>query len=253
MQLLIPMAGAGQRFRDVGYDLPKPLLDIDGQPMITRVVSELPSSSKQVFVVHSQHVAEHQIDKLLQKRFPECTVIAAPGLTQGQACSVQLGIPALDVNEDVLIAACDNTHVFDKQTFQQLTLDPCVDAIIWTYRREPRVLVRPQWYGWVGVDHGGRATEISVKKPISTNLLNDHVISGTFWFRSAHLLDATLSQLISKNIRVNNEFYLDSALGQLVEAGRCVRVFEVDKYIGWGTPDDYQDYQVWSRYVRRAS
>ncbi len=250
MQILIPMAGAGQRFRDAGFELPKPLLGIDGQPMIARVVADLPAASKLVFVVHGQHIAEHRIDRQLLDRFPASEIVIAPELTQGQACTVQLGLPRLIPDEDVLVAACDNTHLYDERNFQQLTSDRSVDAVIWTYRREPRVLVNPNWYGWVSADEAGQVRQVSVKKPISQSPLNDHVISGTFWFRSAALLGKSIGQLISANVRVNNEFYLDSALSLMVESGNRVRVFEVDKYIGWGTPDDYNDYHLWSKYVR---
>jgi hypothetical protein len=77
------------------------------------------------------------------------------------------------------------------------------------------------------------------------------VVSGTFWFRTAGLMQRGIEQLIAENIRVNNEFYLDSVPDLLVQHGRDVRVFEVEKYIGWGTPADYVDYHRWSNYVQR--
>ncbi len=253
MQILIPMAGAGQRFKDVGYSLPKPLLEVDGVPMIVRVVDDLPPASRLVFVVNRDHVTENRIDEALTSRFPGCHIVIAPGLTQGQACSVQLGIEKLNPAEDVLVAACDNTHVFHQAAFDRLLQLADVDAIIWTYRREPRVLVNPHWYGWVGVDRDNHVTQVSVKRPISDKPLQDHVVSGTFWFRSAKLLNEAIEQLIRANIRVNNEFYLDSVPPLLIAQGKGVRAFEVDKYIGWGTPDDYQDYHLWSNYVRKWS
>lgn len=251
MQIIIPMAGAGQRFRDAGFTLPKPLIDVDGVPMIVRVVQDLPSADRIVFVVNGDHVRDNQIDEVLLDHFPGSAIVIAPGLTEGQACSVQLGIPQLDADDDVLVAACDNTHLFNEFAHAEWTRNPSVDALIWTYRREPRVLVNPHWYGWVAADADCRVSRVSVKKPLSTDLLNDHVVSGTFWFRSARLLNDTINGLIRSNTRVNNEFYMDSAMNVLTEAGRDVRAFEVDKYIGWGTPDDYKDYHLWSKYVRK--
>ena len=85
------MAGAGQRFKDVGYSLPKPLLEVDGVPMIVRVVHDLPTATRLVFVVNRDHVTDNRIDEALTSRFPGCHIVIAPGLTQGQDCSVQLG------------------------------------------------------------------------------------------------------------------------------------------------------------------
>lgn len=251
MQILIPMAGSGQRFRDAGYTLPKPMLEVDGVPMIVRVVEDLPAASHIVFVVNGEHVRDFQIDQQLREYFPSARIVTAPGLTQGQACSVRLGIDTLDPADSVLVAACDNTHVFDSKAFGRMASDPANDAIIWTYRGEPRVLVNPNWYGWVSADADGRVQRVSVKRPISDAPLNDHVVTGTFWFRSADLLKNSIDLLVKSNIRINNEFYLDSVPSLLIEQGRGVKVFEIEKYIGWGTPADYVDYHRWSEYVQR--
>ena len=41
MNVLIPMAGAGSRFAQQGYSFPKPLIDVNGKPMIEIVVDNL--------------------------------------------------------------------------------------------------------------------------------------------------------------------------------------------------------------------
>jgi NDP-sugar pyrophosphorylase family protein len=248
MQVVIPMAGLGQRFRDQGYALPKPLIPVDGVPMVMRVVRDLPPARQVVFVVHPDHVEHYGVDRVLRRYLSGCEVVRTPGLTAGQACSVRLATDVLQDDEDVCVAACDNTHIYDQKAFQGL-VSAGPDCIVWTYRREPRVLVHPEWYGWVRVQ-GDRVREISVKRPISDHLLDDHVVSGTFWFRSVRLMAAGIDSVIASGQRVNNEVYLDSVANALTQRGYDVRVFEVDKYIGWGTPADLEDYHLWSRYIR---
>lgn len=246
MQLVVPMAGLGKRFADAGYTLPKPLIPVAGVPMVVRVVRDLPPASRIVFVCHPDHVAHHHVDEVLRSHFPGCAVVVAPGLTEGQACSVRLAVPHLDPGEGVLVAACDNTHVYDATEFRRLAAGS--DAVIWTYRGEPRVLANPHWYGWVEAGPDRRASRVSVKVPISATPLRDRVISGTFWFRSAGMLRDGIDELVALNRRVNNEFYLDAVLGLQVERGRRVFAFDVDKYIGWGTPDDLEDFERWKGY-----
>jgi NDP-sugar pyrophosphorylase family protein len=113
--------------------------------------------------------------------------------------------------------------------------------------------VRPQWYGWVDADADGRVRRVSVKKPISDNPLADAVVSGTFWFRSAGDMMERIRELVRLDRRVNNEFYLDSVPELLIRDGQDVRLFEVDKYIGWGTPDDVEDYHRWHDYITRQA
>ena len=256
MQLVVPMAGAGRRFSDAGYALPKPLIPVSGVPMVVRAVQDLPPVDLAIFVCHSDHVAKHKIDQQLRGHFPNCEVVVAPGLTAGQACSVRLAGTHLDPDQPVLVAACDNTHLYDHDRWQRLTSDPKIDCLVWTYRRDTRVLVRPQAYGWVRADSAGRVLDISVKRPLSGTPLDDHVVSGCFWFRTARLMLDGIDRLVANNDRVNNEFYLDSVPNMLLADSRRVAVFEVDKYIGWGTPEDLEDYLRWQRYfdtVARAA
>jgi NDP-sugar pyrophosphorylase family protein len=246
LQLVIPMAGLGKRFADAGYTLPKPLIPVGGLPMVVRVVRHLPPAERVVFVAHPEHAAKHPLADLLREHVPGARLVVAPGLTDGQACSVRLAADHLDPARPVLVAACDNLHVYDPARFREAT-EAGFDALVWTFRRDPRVLVNPKAYGWVKTD-GERATGVSVKVPISDTPMSDHAVTGTFWFRTAARLIGGIDRLVAANRRVNSEFYLDSVPGLLAESGQRVGVFEADKYIGWGTPDDFEDYLRWERH-----
>jgi len=253
MQIIIPMAGLGKRFSDAGYSVPKPLVPIDGVPMIVRVLDDLPPASRIICVVHPKHVADYGIDKLLQDAIPNCHIVVTPGLTEGQACTVRLAADKLLPGESVLVAACDNTHDFDCLKWAKLVDEPDLECVVWTYRGEPRVLAHPEWFGWVSTLNDGLIKRISVKKPISAAPIQDHVVSGTFWFHDSKRMVDRIDELVASNLRVNNEFYMDSIPNLIVDAGLKSRVFEVDKYIGWGSPEDLNDYLRWSAYFRKVN
>lgn len=247
MQIVVPMAGAGQRFVDAGYQTPKPLIEVSGLPMVVRAVRDLPAADRSVFIVQREHVERHRIDAELARYLPESRVVVAPGLTEGQACSVALAAEQLDPEDGVIVGACDNTHVYDRDRLAALTRRSDLDCLVWTYRGEPRVAAKPQQYGWVKL-RGGEVEAVSCKVPISDRPLEDHVVSGFFWFRTARLMLDGIADLVASNLRVNNEFYMDTVPNVLLRDGRRVEVFEVDKYIGWGTPADLRDYQLWEGY-----
>lgn len=251
MQIIVPMAGLGQRFVDAGYDVPKPLISVGGLPMVVRVVNDLPAADRIVFIVHPAHEERYQIGKSLRNYFPSCRVIVTPGLTDGQACTVRLAESEVDLDDDVLVAACDATHLYDENRFDEMRQDAAVECLIWTYRGEPRVLEKPNAYGWVRTAANGvDVHEVSCKRPISGNLLKDPVVSGFFWFRRARTMFRAIDQLVAEDRRVNGEFYLDVVPNLLIESGRRVAQFQVEKYIGWGTPHDLEDYQRWQNYFR---
>jgi NDP-sugar pyrophosphorylase family protein len=249
MQLVVPMAGLGERFRSAGFALPKPLVPVDGVPMVVRAVWECPPAHHLVFVVCADHVRQFQIDDVLRQYFPECRLVTTPVVTPGQACTVRLAVDELDPHEAVLVAACDNSHLYDADALERVTSDENFDCLIWTYRHDSRVLRRPEAHGWVRTRGNTTHVEhVSCKRPLSTTPMEDHAITGCFWFRNAGQMLAAIDAQVATTERVGNEFYLDETPNVLLRQGANVGVFEVDKYIGWGTPDDLEDYERWGRY-----
>lgn len=249
MQLVVPMAGLGQRFSSAGYELPKPLIPVDDVPMVVRAVWDYPATTRLVFVVHAEHVRRFQIDEVLKQYFPHCRIVVTPTVTQGQACTVRLAGDELEPNDSVLVAACDNSHLYDADQFERRTRDDRFDCLIWTYRHDSRVLRRPEAHGWVQTRGNSTDVErVSCKLPLSSSSMDDHAISGCFWFRSARQMLAAIDSQVAEAQRVGNEFYLDVTPNVLLRQGARVGVFEVEKYIGWGTPDDLEDYERWGRY-----
>ena len=92
---------------------------------------------------------------------------------------------------------------------------------------------------------------VSCKVPISASPLGDHAITGCFSFRSAGRMIQYIDRMVAQNVRVRGEFYLDTLPNLLVADGLRAEVFEVEKYIGWGTPADLHDFQAWERYFAR--
>lgn len=243
MQILIPMAGQGSRFAKEGYTLPKPLILVDEKPMIQQVVEYLPEGDRHIFVLREEHVKELGIDKSIAEIFPGCETVIDPDPI-GQATSCMAAKDLLDPEDSLLIGACDNGQLWDKQKWQNL-LDSDLDAVLFTFRHNATVSWNPKAYGWVALDENGAFDHMSVKVPISENPLKDHAVVGTFWFRKAqYFLDAT-EAMVKADDKINGEFYVDKVFDHCKALGQKVGVFEVDKYICWGTPNDLKTYNYW--------
>jgi len=251
MTVLIPMAGAGKRFYDEGYLQPKPLIEVSGKPMIIKAVEALPGGEDYIFICRKEHLEENQIDKLLKDTFPNTNVIAIDYLTEGQASTCMLAHNNVPLGNQLLIGPCDNGMTWDYEKFQQQIEDESVDALIWTFRNNSTVQRNPKMYGWIVVDENENAKKVSCKVPISDDPVNDHAIIGTFWFRKAEDFFFYANKMISKNRRINNEFYVDEVMNELIEDGKKVKVFEVNKYICWGTPNDLRTYNYWEDYFKK--
>lgn len=257
MNIIIPMAGAGQRFANHGYSVSKPaILTTDrrtGQniPMVVCATRDLPGidekGSNITYIDRTLH-KEGGIEDAIKAYYPKANFITISELTEGQACTCLLAKNVINTTESLLIAGCDNGMVIDQQKFSQMTKE--CDVLAFTYRHNQAVLKNPDAYGWLSVEaeNSSKITGISVKKAISETPLDDHAIVATFWFKHGCDYVRAAEKMIAENDRVNNEFYVDQVLKHCLDLGMDARVFEIKRYIGWGTPKDYEEYQATIQY-----
>jgi dTDP-glucose pyrophosphorylase len=245
MNLLIPMAGGGSRFAEKFFSLPKPLIPVDGMPMVIQAIRCMPEARKQIFIAQREHEVRFNFKVVLESFLSCSNWIYSDGLTQGQAETCLLAKTLINNEDSLFIGACDNGMIYNYEAFNELSM--IADAIVFTFRNSAAVAAKPQAYGWVVAD-GNQARSVSVKVPISQYPVKDPAIVGAFWFRHGKDFVAAAESMIDQNRRVNNEFYVDECINDLIQAGADVRIFDIEHYIGWGTPEDYYTYQYWSSF-----
>lgn len=247
--LILPMAGAGSRFSIKGYHNPKPLLDVNGSPMIVQAVKCLPETTNKIFICLEEHLQKYNIQETLENNFDKTQIFGIHEITQGQACTCEIGINKNKFNceKPILISACDNGVYYDKEKYQKMVDDESIDVIVWTFRNNPTSKNNPNMYAWLETDENDYIINVSCKKFDNTkhNLKTSHVIIGTMFFRKAKYFIDGLNKNYNENIRSNGEFYVDDIINQNIKDNLNVKVFEVDNYICWGTPDDYETYLYW--------
>ena len=248
---LIPMAGAGKRFSDEGYTLPKPLIDVNGKPMIIEACQSLPQADLWIFVIREEHQSQFPLKETLLKEFPNSKFISIDYLTEGQATTASLAKDLIPENSELFIGPCDNGMTWNELEWKKIMNDAQVDACIWTFRNNATVKRNPKMYGWVKTE-GNNAISVSCKIPISDNPVQDHAIVGSFYFKKAKDFFNAYEVMFSKNRRINNEFYIDELMNELIEKKQKVKVFEIDHYLCYGTPNDLKTYEYWKHFFQIA-
>lgn len=256
-KVLIPMAGAGQRFADAGYRIHKPAIPTidrwDGteKPMVVCATKDLPGVTKDgsnvIYVDRTFH-REDGVEDAIKAYYPQAQFITVEKLTEGQACTCMLAESYLDPEEPLLIAGCDNGMDIDRQAFEDTAKD--CDCIVFTYRHNEAVLQNPNAYGWMITDAQGNVTGTSIKKAISDTPMEDPAVVATFWFRKAKVFLEATAKMIRENDRVNGEFYVDQTVKHVLDLGYRAKIFDIDRYVGWGTPADYEGYQKTYAYFK---
>lgn len=251
--LILPMAGRGSRFSEEGYKLPKPLIEVDGNPMVISAVDCLPKSDNIIFICLDEHIVNYNIDNILKNYYKNCSIVPINEITQGQACTCEIGINKSNLNLEnpIVISACDNGVYYDSSEYEKMLNDDNIDIIVWTFRNNQSSKNNPNAYAWLDVDENGMIKHVSCKKFIYDDPLKTHAIIGTMFFRKGKYFIEGLQKNYNELITTNNEFYVDDVLNQNINSGLKVKVFEVKNYICWGTPDDYKTYNYWKNYFTK--
>jgi dTDP-glucose pyrophosphorylase len=225
INILIPMAGEGRRFKEAGYNLPKPLVNVAGIPMIQRVIENIGIKGRYIFIVQKQHYTEYNLKSLLDSLAPNNVVIKIDNITQGAACSVLLAKELINTDSPLLIANSD--QYVEWNPFEFINLASKHDGGILTFND-----TSPKW-SYVKTTVDRIAIEVAEKNPISNN-----ATVGIYYWTQGKDYVKYAEEMISKNIRTNNEFYVCPVYNQAIQDGKSVVTYPVNKMWGLGTPED---------------
>lgn len=227
LDILIPMAGRGQRFQDAGYNVPKPLVPVFGIPMIIRAIRDLDVSGNFIFVVSEEHA--ELLSPLLLSHYPSCKIAVQPsGKRDGAACSALLARDFINPDHSLLIANCDqairwnpNETLYRWQSLFDggiLTFKADGDKK-WSYARVNDALVQ----------------EVAEKQPIS-----DRATCGVYWWSRAGDFISSAERMIASGKRVNGEFYIAPTFNEMIADGKRIGHEPAEAMHGIGTPEDLE-------------
>lgn len=242
--IVVPMAGLGQRFKNEGFIEPKPLIQVSGKPMIQQVLEHTPQSNRVVFVTRTEIGNLDFLKNACEKTNRECQIKYLTDVTEGQAISTLNGLENIPDSESVLVTACDNIAFFNEEKLEKLIKDSNIDVIVFGFSGHSHAIQNPHMYGWIKHNNQNRILSISVKKPLDSPQ-TDPIIIGSFIFKRAGDLNNSIRNLQKRNGRINGEFYLDSCIEDAIELGLNCFYFSIDHYLSWGTPSDLYTFKYW--------
>lgn len=234
-------SGAGQRFKDAGYDVPKPALPLSSRPVVEHALAGLPGD--ETVLVTRRDLADHGAVAGLADRIG-ARLVSLPGLTEGQAVSALRGLEAVSSDVPVTVGACDALPSVGQDAVEAALATAGTDGlIVWLARPYHAAGRRPEQYGWAAVDARGLVTDTWLKaRPADPGA---GVMIGTFTFGSRDGGRRHIEALIADDERINGEFYLDSLVRRVAAAGQPVVGLVVDGFSSVGTPAEYEALRYW--------
>lgn len=240
MNIVIPMAGRGSRFADVGYSIPKPLIDVRGRPMYAWAMDSLPLTlaRRVIFICLAEHLRERSLAEDIRARYAalDPIVISLEHVTAGQACTVLVAREHIDTDEPLIIYNAD-TYCRNGLEASLSNLPPDVDGVVGVFEAPGG-----KW-SFARTDGAGRILETAEKRRIS-----NWATTGMYYFRRGKDFVRHAEAMVAANERESGEFYVAPVYNRLISAGANI-IIDVAKEV-WvlGTPEDLADFEA--RYPR---
>ena len=231
MNVLIPMAGAGKRFVDAGYIFPKPLIEIRNKPMIQWVIESLNINANYIFIIQKEHQKKYNIKSVLNILKPNCKIIELDGITEGAACTTLLAKKYINNSDPLIIANSDQYINWNSSEALYDFNSKNLDGAILTFEA-----IHPKW-SYAKCDENGFVSKVAEKKVISKN-----ATVGVYYWKHGSDYVASAENMIKKNIRVNNEFYVCPVYNEFLKKNKKIKIHNINEMWGIGTPEDLQNF-----------
>lgn len=234
MLLIIPMAGRGSRFSNVGYTTPKPLIEVAGKPMIYHAFKSVSQVNyrKVVFIALEEHEKQYQVHNLLKKEvINDFELILLDGVTEGQLCTVLKASPFFKEDEGLLIAASDS---YIKSNIAEELKTSKADGII-------SVIDLPgEKWSFAKTNELGQVIQVAEKERISNN-----ASTGIYYFSNTLNFQEEAQKMISNKETTRGEYYVMPLYNKLIQNGKTILLSHAQEMWDMGTPEAKQNFETY--------
>lgn len=219
LKIVIPLAGSSELFSNAGYIYPKPLIDVNGIPMIQlliETIGELPPSFQFVFIIKADDALKYHLDNTLKLLAPNCNIIKLKKDTQGGLCSVLMAIDHISPDDSLIILNGDQIIDNDFNTILNYWQENKTDAGVVTFKS-----VHPRW-SYVRIEDG-QIMESAEKRPIS-----HHAIAGYYYFANAGLFFECAYQSIKNGVKFEVNYYISPVINEYILQNKKVLNYQIE-------------------------
>jgi len=251
VQIIIPMSGFGERFRRAGYSVPKPLIEIDGKPIIAHVIDMFPGEKDFIFICNQDHLdtPEYQMESILRQLCPTGKIVGIPAHKLGPVHAIRQVEELINPELPVIVNYCDFTCYWDWGNFKQFVSKTACAGAIPAYKGfHPHTLGSTNYAYMREAD--GWVIDIQEKQPYTDNRMEEFASSGTYYFASGKLMSEAFRSTMDQELNVGGEYYVSLAYKPLLAEGSSVAVYPLQHFMQWGTPQDVAEYNGWSTAFR---
>ena len=230
INILVPLAGKGQRFIDNGYQIPKCLITAGDRHIIDwSMQSIITDNCNLIFVIRNEHDCNYALSSILREKFgQDIQIVKTYRETKGSIDSCLHAQELIDNDTPLLVYCVD---IYFEKYFDPHIVDPNLDGLILTFKSNSSN------YSYTEVDATGKVINVVEKMVISSN-----ANVGAYYFKKGSIFVDCSKQMIDRNLTTNNEFYIAPVYNLMVEQNYVVGIQEVEKMHVMGTPRELDFY-----------
>jgi NDP-sugar pyrophosphorylase family protein len=251
-QIIIPMSGFGERFRRVGYQVPKPLIEVEGKPIIAHVVDMFAGENDFVFICNQDHLdnPQYRMQEILNEICPDGRVVGIAPHKLGPVHAVLQVADMVDDARPTFVNYCDFTCYWDYPALKEMLAETECNGAVPAYRGFHPHSLGTTNYAYMR-EENMRLLDIKEKEPFTDNRMQEFASSGTYYFKSGAVMKQAFADCVSEGWVLNGEYYVSLAYKPMLAKGADIRVFELPYFMQWGTPEDVAEYNGWSQAFRQ--
>ncbi len=246
MKVIIPMAGTGDRFVRAGYLDPKPLIKINDKHIISYIIEMFSPHDDLIFICNETHMRTTDMRSILQSMAPNCKIFTIGDHKNGPIytiLSTDLG-SYLEDDEEVIVCYCDNPYIWDYDHFKAWVKENNSDGCILSHTGFHPHRLSPTFMAHIKED-GLRVKEIKEKEPYTSNPMNEHASTGTYYFKKGAYIKKYFQHAIDQKIMYNGEYYVTLVYNLLINDGLNVHCYPTDLVTVFGTPEEVENFEAW--------
>lgn len=260
MIILLPMGGKGERFAKSGYKTNKASILVTSRksseklPMVLCALNDIPyakDKNTKIICVDRDFHENDGTETLIKQHYPN-TVFIHDHVLLDQAYGCFLAREFLQSDDELFIAACDSGMDINLDAFENAKKTN--DVLMISHSNDDNIAKNPYAHSWAKLKENSNLLEsLSLKTPVSNNLMQDHATTGMFWFKRASDFLTNLEEMIWNKDTLDGKYYVDKVLNYCINSNLKVSYFDVN-FFCWGTPDDYENYEktlaYWKNFVQ---
>lgn len=235
----MPMAGEGSRFANAGWTTPKPLIELNGQPLFKHAISSVASNGiemKYSFIVRQEHIEKYNIDKGIKAFLPEANIFSVMKTTRGAVETCLIAESAIADDDAVIVMDCDLEFRSVKflemiKNILALPIEQATGGALVSFESD-----QPK-YSYAETDENGFVIRTAEKEVIS-----NHALCGAYFFSTGKRFKEVAHMLLNEAEFKKPEYYVSLLYNYLLANGEKVQLAPMEEYYSYGTPEELQKY-----------